>query len=159
MPHGTGGVPMNNKKEYVRQRSVWIDGEILTIPQPEYNILQNQMFVKIWNEREHKCAISNKPLGNEPLSYYFHHILEKRNYEHFALCKWNIIILNYEVHNMYETKPDTQPLLMELREELIIQLDTYKYEFDNDVIYTPCRNPSNHLFDVIGRTVFEKSMT
>jgi hypothetical protein len=140
---------MPNRIKYERKRTVFYHGEMVVFTGDEYYEKQLQMFARIWRERAHRCFVTKDRLGIEPLTFYFHHILEKRAYEKYALCKWNIILLSKDVHNAYETKSDTQPFLVELREHYLQCLDQ-GCEFDNDVIYD--RPPvADHLFAIVNR--------
>jgi hypothetical protein len=135
--------------DYIRMRQVFIGGQILQITDDYYRILQNQMFSQIWREREHRCVISKIPLiGGR--TYMFHHILAKQSFEKYALCKWNIMILHYDVHNMYETNPDTVPQIHEYRAQLLHQLDYLNYEYDNDHIWAPGSEPIDHINAFLG---------
>ena len=63
-------------------------------------------FLSIWKERPHKSEVSGKKIYGEPLTIYFHHILEKNKYPEYKYDKDNIIILTWEEHdqvglNMY----------------------------------------------------------
>ena len=62
-----------------------------------------EFFVDIWRKRPHYSEISNKYLGKEPLSIYFHHILPKNKYPEACLDEENIILLSFEEHQMVET--------------------------------------------------------
>ncbi len=57
-----------------------------------------EFYLEIWKVRPHRCRICRKELGNEALMVYFHHILEKRNFENYRHCEWNIIILCWLCH-------------------------------------------------------------
>jgi 5-methylcytosine-specific restriction endonuclease McrA len=57
-----------------------------------------EFYMTIWNKRKHICRNCNKYLGSEPLTIYFHHILEKRNYKEYRHCEWNIIVLCWSCH-------------------------------------------------------------
>lgn len=122
--------------DYIRRRSVFIGGDIVSLTDEHYHILQNAMFKEIWQERPHRCTITNNPLSIDGRTYYFHHILEKRAFEQYALCKWNIMILSYEKHNSYESNPNNQPLIHKYRADLLMKLDSGLYEFDNDHIWS-----------------------
>lgn len=124
----------------VRERKVWHRGEILTITDDIFKRMQAEMFLEIWSEREHMCELSHTLLFGDPAFYYFHHILEKRNFELYGLCKWNIIILTWAIHDAYERNPDTYPELFDMRNNLLAEIDTGKYEFDNDAIWKKRRS-------------------
>lgn len=55
-------------------------------------------FKQIWDERKHRSEVSNKVLGKEPSSAFFHHILPKEKYPEMAYMKSNIILLTLEEH-------------------------------------------------------------
>ena len=120
--------------EYIRIREVFINGHIICLEDEIYRILQNQMFSEIWRVRKHECVISREPLI-EGRTYMFHHILEKRAFEKYALCKWNIMLLDYKVHNQYEVKSDTVPQIVSYRSYLLSLLDDPECKFDNDHIW------------------------
>lgn len=128
-----------------------LNGILITMTDDEYHILQSSMFNKIWRERAHVCDVSFVPLGMEPKSYYFHHILEKRSYEKYALCKWNIIILSWEIHNSYESNADNQPVLKELKQSLLYKIETLNQQYDNDVIFDVEPNSTTHIPDIFGK--------
>lgn len=130
-----------------------INGVLVTMTDDEYHVLQSMMFNQIWRERAHTCNISDLPLGMDARSYYFHHILEKRSYEKYALCKWNIIILSWEIHNSYESNADNQPVLKDLKQSLLYKLDTLNCEYDNDVIFDIETNSTTHITDIFGKTL------
>lgn len=131
--------------EYIRQRQVLYKGEVTIINQSEYLVLQSTMFMQVWRERMHKCAITGIRLYN-PLSYLFHHILEKRNYELYSLCKWNIVLLDKPIHDSYETKPDTVSQLVELKQSLLNKIDDKRYKYDNDALWKV--RSKNRLADI-----------
>lgn len=84
----------------------------------EYTKKQFDLFLEIWNEREHKSEISGIPL-KEPLSIYFHHILPKRKYKKAALDKNNIILLTWDEHDNVEKNPLKYDKINKMREELL----------------------------------------
>lgn len=57
-----------------------------------------ELFLEIWNEREHYSELSQKYLGEEPLTTFFHHVLEKELYPEVKYEKWNIILVRFEEH-------------------------------------------------------------
>ena len=60
-----------------------------------------EFFLSIWRKRPHRSEISGQPLGKEPLSTYFHHIIEKSHilYGKQAIYdEENIILLTAEEH-------------------------------------------------------------
>lgn len=63
----------------------------------------NDFFLSIWKKKPHKSEISGTWLGNEIKTLYFHHILEKRNYEMAKYDEDNIILLTWEEHQQVES--------------------------------------------------------
>jgi hypothetical protein len=59
---------------------------------------QKQMFLEIWEEREHVSELSGKYLGEESNSWFFAHILSKGAYPHLKLVKENIMLLTKDEH-------------------------------------------------------------
>lgn len=115
--------------------TVYYQGTIQQIPDSRYRILQSLMFIDIWNEREHSCAITDKSLPGEPRTYYFHHILEKSKHEEYALCKWNIVIVDWLLHDRYERKNDVVPELVTIKQDLLTKLDNNEYRYDGDCLW------------------------
>lgn len=80
-------------------------------PKPKDN-RQQQMFIEIWEEREHKSELSGKYLGDEMNAWFFAHILSKGSYPHLKFRKDNIILVTQEEHwqldqNTHLAKQDT----------------------------------------------------
>lgn len=119
---------------YERVRRVLYRNMVQDIPMAAYNILQAAMFMQIWRECEHRCWVSGERIYSAH-TYNFHHILEKRNYEEYALCKWNIVLLDRRVHDRYESKPDNVVLLVALKNKLISKLESNDYKYDNDCLW------------------------
>ena len=59
---------------------------------------QFEMFLNIWSKRRHYCESCGLWLGNEPLSIFFDHLLEKSIYKEFALLEENIYLCCGECH-------------------------------------------------------------
>jgi hypothetical protein len=80
----------------------------------EYTIEQTKMFLDIWKNNPHNCKSCDKYLGEEPLSLYFDHLIEKSQRRDIALCKWNIYICCGDCHskktNGYPTLPHAQAI-------------------------------------------------
>ena len=80
----------------------------------EYTIEQTKMFLDIWKNNPHNCQSCDKYLGEEPLSLYFDHLIEKSQRKDIALCKWNIYICCSDCHsaktNGYPTLPHAQAI-------------------------------------------------
>lgn len=61
--------------------------------------LRHQMFLNIWSTLTNKnCWSCGKYLGEEPLSTFFDHLLEKSKYPKFDLIKENIYICCSDCH-------------------------------------------------------------
>lgn len=73
------------------------------------------------------CEVCGTDLRDEPNLFYFHHILEKRNYPHLRHVEENIAVVCEECHNLYETFPDKVPYLVEKRANLLEQ-ENYKID-------------------------------
>lgn len=65
------------------------------------------LFLEIWEERGPYSELDNTYLGEEPLSTYFDHLLEKNLYPHLQYEKENILIVSFEQHQL---KTDGHPL-------------------------------------------------
>ena len=57
-------------------------------------------FLEIWKERPHYCQVTGKWLGNTPKSWMFEHILEKSKYPDLAYEKDNVILIDFEPHEL-----------------------------------------------------------
>lgn len=60
--------------------------------------LQKQMFIEIWQEREHYSELSGEFLGDEMNAWFFAHVLSKGSYPHLKLVKENIMLATQEEH-------------------------------------------------------------
>lgn len=67
---------------------------------PEEREKMWNFFLEIWKERPHYCQITGKWLGNQPKSWHFDHLLEKSKYPELAFEKDNIILVDFEVHEL-----------------------------------------------------------
>lgn len=63
---------------------------------------ERELFLKIWEEREHICIHCNRHLGDEPNVFYFSHIKSKGAYPELRLDPDNIELLCIECHQTYE---------------------------------------------------------
>lgn len=77
-------------------------------------------YQEIWNERNCVCFETGKPLGMEPLTLYFHHILPKAKYPQYRYEKWNIVLLHPDAHSQAEIMLDKCPRVKALTEHLKI---------------------------------------
>lgn len=74
----------------------------------EEEIVQNKadrermlnLFSEIWLERPHYSILSGKWLGNEPMTTFFDHLLEKSVYPQFKYEKENIILVTPDEHTV-----------------------------------------------------------
>jgi len=72
---------------------------IREIPKEKEENPMHEFFISIWNKRPHKSEISGEWLGNETLSIFFHHILEKNKYPEAEYDEENIILVTWEEHD------------------------------------------------------------
>lgn len=72
--------------------------KIKDVEQKEYTNKQFKMFYDIWAKKRHYCESCGLWLGNEPLSIFFDHLLEKSIYKEFALLEENIYLCCGECH-------------------------------------------------------------
>lgn len=79
-----------------------------------------EFYTNLWEEREHICFETGKLLLSEPLTLYFHHILGKSKYPQYRHEKWNIVLLDPDIHSQVETFIDKCPRVKALTEHLKI---------------------------------------
>lgn len=79
-------------------------------------------FLEIWDEREHICFESGQPIYGEPLTLYFHHVLEKELYPQYRYKKWNIVLVTWAVHDNVHRLAKLCPNIQAYREKLIKKL-------------------------------------
>ena len=81
---------------------------------------QDKIFYKeIWDNSEHKCQCGcNQRLGKEPLTSFFHHLLEKAKYPQFRHEHSNIMILHPDCHNAYHSMSSNRPEVIRRRNEV-----------------------------------------
>ncbi len=72
--------------------------KVKNIEKKEYTNKQFEMFLNIWSKRRHYCESCGLWLGNEPLSVFFDHLLEKSKYPEFSLMENNIYLCCGECH-------------------------------------------------------------
>lgn len=60
---------------------------------------RNEFFIQIWNKRPHICEHCGQPLGKEPRSYMFDHILEKHTHRELEYEEENIWLVCLECHD------------------------------------------------------------
>lgn len=59
---------------------------------------EKDIFLEIWEEREHVSELTGAALTSEPLAQYFAHILPKGTYPELRLKKDNIILVTLDEH-------------------------------------------------------------
>jgi 5-methylcytosine-specific restriction endonuclease McrA len=74
-----------------------------------------EFYKAIWAASPHWCFECGKKLGREPLTLFFHHLLEKRNYPQFRHTPENITILCPDCHSQVEVDLDKCPKTKERR--------------------------------------------
>lgn len=79
-----------------------------------------EIYLEIWNERIHFCEDTAVPLGKEPLTTMFHHILPKSRYPEYRHCKKNIALLHPDVHAIVEAGFESD--LMKTRKKWLYEL-------------------------------------
>ena len=60
----------------------------------------HKVYMEIWKERGAFSQISGRPLGSEPSSLMFDHLLEKYKYPDLIYTKWNIILCTPDEHEL-----------------------------------------------------------
>lgn len=84
---------------------------------------QWEVFMEVWNEREHICFESNQLIKGSPSPINFHHILEKstHRYKKYMFCKWNIVIVTPEVHALCHSNMNAVPRIQKLTKDLFLK--------------------------------------
>ena|SRR5271155_232711 len=77
------------------------------------------LWAAIWEERPHIDFETNEPIYGEPLTLYFHHILERRNYPQYRYSKWNIVLVSWDTHAKAESDLDLVPKIKAYRNKLL----------------------------------------
>lgn len=63
---------------------------------------EKDMFMEIWGERPHYSEVSGQWLGNEAQSWFFAHILPKKNFPNFRLEKSNVMLMTQDEHYAFD---------------------------------------------------------
>ena len=79
-------------------------------------------FLEIWNERTHICFETGEPIYGEPLTLYFHHVLEKAIHKKYRYKKWNIVLVSHMTHSKCHNNIDFAPKVKAYRDKLIKKL-------------------------------------
>jgi 5-methylcytosine-specific restriction endonuclease McrA len=86
----------------------------------EYTKTQFEMFLEIWEEKEHYCESCECYLGDEPLSVFFDHLIEKSKRKDLALEKENIFLCCLQCHssktNGYPTEKHKQAIIKAIKQ-------------------------------------------
>lgn len=61
-------------------------------------VKRHTFFKELWSKRPHRSEVSKTPLGREPLSLFFHHILPRLKYPFAQYDEENIILLTGDEH-------------------------------------------------------------
>lgn len=108
LPTPIAKVSDKKKKEQVEEKKV--------------SAMDKEFYLEIWVASPHVCSECQKKLGKEPLTLFFHHLLEKRNYPEFRYTPENIAILCPDCHTQAETDIDKTPKTKARREKLAKEL-------------------------------------
>jgi hypothetical protein len=84
-----------------------------------------EFYLEIWDERDHICFETDQYLGNEPQTLFFHHVLEKgiRRYKKYRHCKWNIVLISWQVHDQVGMDIDRCPKIKAYHDKLLKQIE------------------------------------
>jgi hypothetical protein len=96
-------------------------------------------YLEIWNEREHVCFETGEPLGDEPLTLFFHHVLEKgiEKYAPYRHCKWNIVLITWQTHDQVGMDIDKCPKIKAYRDLLLKRIEKWKTKATNRAVIGP----------------------
>lgn len=83
-----------------------------------------QFFLQIWRKRLHYSQVSMTPLGKEPLTIFFHHILPKEKYPQAMFDEENIVLLTLDEHTNVETDMYKYETINIMREKLLKKYET-----------------------------------
>ena len=81
--------------------------------------LLRELYLAIWKERKHISELSGTPIYGEPLTIYFHHVLEKSKFSEASLDRDNIILILFEEHQKVHSDPTFYPEINRRREILL----------------------------------------
>jgi hypothetical protein len=83
-----------------QQKSVISNKKAQNVQNNKQSSEMKQFFMNFWRtHKPHICENCEKPLGREPLSYMFDHVLEKSKYPELAFEEENIMYLCLECHD------------------------------------------------------------
>lgn len=108
--------PIRKKSEKQRSRL----GEQKLLQEADW-----RFYLEIWDERDHICFETDQYLGNEPQTLFFHHVLEKgiRRYKKYRHCKWNIVLISWQVHDQVGMDIDRCPRIKAYHDKLLKQIE------------------------------------
>lgn len=78
-----------------------------------------EFYLELWENSNKKCQVSGKFLGKDPLTTFFHHILPKSRFPQYRWCKWNILIVDPEIHMQIELDLDRVPKARQFYDDLL----------------------------------------
>ena len=78
-----------------------------------------RVFLKVWDSNPHYSFQSGTYIGEECLTIYMHHILEKELFPEFKFCEWNICILTWSEHDQCHKDLSKVPKVEYKREWLL----------------------------------------
>lgn len=81
-----------------------------------------QFYSEVWNASPHKCEVCKVKLGKEPLTVFFHHILNKFSFPGFRHSPENILIVCHKCHNQIETDISKVPYAVKRKKEVTKEL-------------------------------------
>jgi len=70
---------------------------------------ERELFLKIWAKRPHVSEINGEPLGDEPNTYNFMHVLGKKAFPDFRLKEENILLASFDQHYYYDNGGNPHP--------------------------------------------------
>lgn len=89
-----------------------------------------EFFFHLWNKRPHYCTICGAWLGNEPLSYHFHHVIPKQRQKNYDIDitydEKNIIFVCLDCHSGIENYGISTPSLDKLETDLLNNYNSYR---------------------------------
>lgn len=81
-----------------------------------------EFYSSIWLAAPHVCEVCKLKLGKEPLTVFFHHILNKFSFPGFRHVPENILIVCKPCHNQIETDISKVPYAVKRKKEVTKEL-------------------------------------
>jgi hypothetical protein len=94
--------PLKRGNKPLAKSSLKKSGKAKHIDRQEQREEDIKFYTEIWNERNKRCELTGKYLGEEIMIIYFHHLLPKNKYPEFRHKKWNIIQIQSDLHAQIE---------------------------------------------------------